>query len=241
MKDPTQRLDKYLSNAGIASRRNIKKLLKNHILTVNGERIRESGFRIDPKKDILLLEGREITQPQFEYFILNKPKGVISTTSDERGRRNVTSFIQTKLRLYPVGRLDKDTTGLILLTNNGELTHKLIHPKYHIPKIYLLKIKGIVLQHKIDMFKNGVILEDGITSPAIVKIIEENKTSTILQVTLFEGKNRQIRRMCEKLELDLLELSRVAFGNIQIDNLKVGESRELSQDEVQSLQKAVEK
>lgn len=241
MDKTTQRLDKYLSNLGLASRRSIKKLLKEEMLTINGDRVRESGTRIDAAKDDIRLNGEKILQPKTQYYILNKPKGIISTTSDERGRLDVTSFIPTKHRIYPVGRLDKDTTGLILLTNDGELTHKLIHPKYHVPKIYRLTIEGRMEKDQLNAFRKGVILEDGITAPAEVTIIEDSYQKSLIEVTLHEGKNRQIRRMCEIVGINLLQLERIKFGPISIGNLKSGKYRELSDKEVEELRLAADK
>ncbi len=241
MDKTTQRLDKYLSHLGLASRRSIKKLLKEEMLTVNGDRVRESGTRIDPVKDDIRLNGEKILPPKMQYYILNKPKGIISTTSDERGRQDVTSFIPTRHRIYPVGRLDKDTTGLILLTNDGELTHKLIHPRYHVPKVYRLTIEGRMEKEQINAFQKGVILDDGITSPAEVKIIDDSYQKSLIEVTLHEGKNRQIRRMCEIVGMNLLELERIKFGPISIGQLKSGKYRELSDKEVEQLRQAANK
>lgn len=235
MGDNTIRLDKFLANHGYSSRRGIKKLLKERILTVNDKRTRESGTRVTPNSDVIKLDGEVIKSSSLVYYLLNKPKGIISTTSDEENRRNVTSFIPTNKRIYPVGRLDKDTTGLILLTNDGELTHQLTHPKYHVNKIYQLIISGIPTPEQLSAFRNGVILSDGITSPAEVTVLSESKKTSLLEVTLHEGRNRQIRRMCETLGMRLLELSRIQFGPIKIDTLQEGKYRELSEDEVSAL------
>jgi 16S rRNA U516 pseudouridylate synthase RsuA-like enzyme len=146
----TQRLDKFLANNGVASRRGIKQFLKFETVTVNEKRVRESGTRIDVSRDIVKINGKRIKVASSVYFLLNKPKGIISTSSDEYDRTNVTDLIDTPFRVYPVGRLDKDTHGLILLTNDGELTHKSTHPKFHVPKTYLLTINGNVSEEKME-------------------------------------------------------------------------------------------
>lgn len=235
MENTTQRLDKFLANQGICSRRSTDKLLKQQILTVNGQRVKESGTRIDPMKDDIRLNNEKIEPPKLVYYLLNKPKGIISTTSDEFGRIDVTSLIPVKERIYPVGRLDKDTTGLILLTNDGDLTHKLTHPKYHIQKVYKLIIKGKINKRQLQAFRNGVLLDDYLTAPAQVKTIKENNTHSIIEVTIHEGKYRQIRRMCEEVGIKLLELERIKFGPVSIGNLQEGKYRHLSDKEISLL------
>jgi len=234
------RLNKYLANLGVCARRDVKQLLKDQIVTVNGERVKEPGLRIDPAKDSILLNGRKLKAPQFVYYLVNKPKRVVSTTADEYGRKNVISLIPTKERIYPVGRLDKDTTGLLLLTNDGELTNLLIHPRYHVDKTYRLTISGKVNDAQLRALRNGVLLDDGITAPAKLSIIRSTNTVSLLEMTIHEGRNRQIRRMCETVGVSLLELQRIKFGPLEIRNLKEGKFRELSRDEVQELKKIAE-
>lgn len=238
MENTTIRLNKYLANQGVAARRDIKQLVKAQNVTVNGKRVTEPGVRIDPQKDIIQLNGRRIMPPKLVYYLLNKPKGIISTTADEYGRKNVLSLIPTKQRIYPVGRLDKDTSGLIILTNDGELTNRLTHPKFHVYKVYRLSIKGRVNKAQLHAFRNGVLLDDGITAPAQIKIITESPTGTLLEVTLHEGKNRQIRRMCETVSMDLVNLQRVKFGPIGMEGLKLGQYRELTDKEIKQLREA---
>lgn len=236
----TIRLDKFLANNGYASRRGIKDLLKYQTVTVNGTRVRESGTRINPTDEIKI-NGKKIKTSKYVYFILNKPKGIISTSSDEFDRENVTDLVPSEQRVYPVGRLDKDTHGMILLTNDGELTHKLTHPKFHVSKKYILEIKGNVSDEKIKKLENGIILPDGITQPANVKKIKQTETSTILEMEIFEGRYRQIRRMCEAIFLPLLDLKRIQFGPIKIGELKEGKYRNLTEQEVESLRRATMK
>lgn len=235
MNNQTIRLNKYLANYGIASRRDIKKLLKTMTITINGEQAQEPGQRITPYKDIIYVNGKKLLPPKIVYYLINKPKGVISTTADERGRKNVLSFVPTDERIYPVGRLDKDTTGLLILTNDGELTNRLTHPSFHVPKTYRAVVQGKVAPEQLRALRNGVLLDDGITSPATIKIIQINNQQTILEFVLHEGRNRQIRRMCETVGIKLLELDRIKFGPISKGNLKMGTYRQLTPKEISSL------
>jgi len=238
MQETTIRLNKYLANQGIAARRDIKQFVKEQIVTVNGERVKEPGVRIDPQKDHVMVNGKEIKPPQLVYYLLNKPQGIISTTADEYGRKNVLSLIPETQRIYPVGRLDKDTTGLIILTNDGELTNKLTHPKFHVYKVYRLIVQGRVNRPQLNALRNGVLLDDGITAPAKVHVVQETMNQSTLEITLHEGKNRQIRRMCETVGLHLINLQRVQFGPIRIENLKLGKYRELTKKEIALLKEA---
>lgn len=240
MTDTTIRLDKLLSNNGLASRRGIKQFLKANDVLINGKRATESGIRVE-KDDKVLINGEQLKKSGFVYFLLNKPMGIISTTSDELFRETVTSLIDTPHRIYPVGRLDKDTHGLLLLTNDGELTHKLIHPRYHVPKVYRLTISGRLDKQQLERFRDGILLNDGPTLPAGVKLVTEDKTQTIVEVTLHEGRNRQIRRMCEALQLELLDLQRISFGPLLLGTIKLGEYRTLANKEISLLKDAVKK
>jgi len=241
MENNTQRLDKFLANNGIASRRGIKQFLKAETVTVNGKRVKESGTRFDPAKDELKINGEKVKSTKFVYYLLNKPKGIISTSSDEFDRENVTDMVPNTFRVYPVGRLDKETHGLILLTNDGELTHKLTHPKFHVSKKYRLEIKGNVSDAKIEKLENGVILSDGITAHANLNRVKQTETSTILEMEIFEGRYRQIRRMCDAIFLNLTDLKRIQFGPIKIAELKEGKYRNLTEIEINTLRSSVSK
>ncbi len=233
--DNTIRLNKYLAHLGLTSRRSTVEILKKDRVTINGKRAMEPGIRLNPKKDKVLINGKEVKTPEFIYLILNKPKGVLSTASDELGRKDVVSMVNSQERLYPVGRLDKDSQGLILLTNDGELANKLTHPRYHTAKTYEVLIKGNVSENKLNKLKNGVKLKDGLTSPSKIRVLGTDFNNTLLEMTLFEGKNRQIRRMCSALFLELISLKRVAIGNLKMGNLKVGEFRQLTEKEISLL------
>ena len=233
-KQPTIRADKYLSSLGIASRRNIQIFLKKNNISANGKRILEHGERM-PLNSIITINGKKPYRPKKVYFMLNKPKDYISTVSDEFGRKNVLSLINSKERIFPIGRLDKDTHGLLLLTNDGELTNLLIHPRYHILKVYELTIKGSPDETQLERFRNGVELDDGKTLPANIQILYKKTGKTVLKVGLYEGRKRQIRRMCEALGMHLLDLQRIEFGPLELGNLKLGEHRTLTSKEVQLL------
>lgn len=241
MTDLTIRLDKFLSNAGVISRRGVKRFLKEQNVTINSKRVTESGERLNPEKDTVLINGQKLKKPEFVYFLLNKPIGIISTTSDEFARDTVTSLIDTNARIYPVGRLDKDSHGLVLLTNDGELTHQLIHPRYHIPKVYEVLVEGIPTNHQLETLRNGVMLDDGITQPAKVIVKKQIKSQTLLEITLHEGRNRQIRRMCAAVGLDLIDLKRIAFGSLTLGHLPKGDYRQLTKKEIENLRDAVKR
>lgn len=240
MKQKTIRADKLLSSLGLASRRGVEQFIKSNLVTADGVKIIEHGQRVNVKAEIKV-HGKALTKPKKVYFLINKPKGIVSTASDEFGRKNVVSLVKTTERIFPVGRLDRDTHGLLLLTNDGELTNMLIHPKYHIGKTYLLKIKGPVAPNQVEKLSNGVELEDGVTAKAQVNVLQRRKDGTIVEMTIYEGKKRQIRRMCEAVKLPLVDLQRVKFGNLELGELKPGEYRALSGKEVESLKKLMSK
>jgi pseudouridine synthase len=238
-----QRLDKLISHAGYAPRSAVKRFLKTHEVLVNGKRVKESGFRIHMQQDTITIDNEQIDTKasQYVYYALNKPLGVISTTDDNLGRENVTELIDTDKRIYPIGRLDKDTHGLLLLTNDGTLTHQLIHPKYHVPKVYHLTVAETPSDEQLQAFRTGILLREGVTLPAENKIIKQGKEQTVIELTLHEGRYRQIRRMCEHIGIELLDLQRISFGPIILGTLKPGEYRQLSTEEIDALKKVVER
>lgn len=232
----TIRADKLLSSLGLSSRRGIEKFIKNNKVEANGVKITEHGQRV-PLKSTIKINGTEIKKPKKVYYLLNKPKGIVSTASDEFGRKNVIDLIKTNERIFPIGRLDRDTHGLLILTNDGELTNMLIHPKYHVGKTYILKIKGSISNEQIEKLENGVELEDGLTSKAKVKVLQKRKDGIFVELTIFEGKKRQVRRMCEHLNINLIDLQRVRFGTVELAELKIGEYRLLSGKEIENLKR----
>lgn len=236
------RIAKFLSQAGIASRRKAELLIHEGRVFVNDVRIGTPATIIDPEKDIVHV-GKQVIkkQPTFVYYVLNKPKGVVSTVHDEKGRQTVTKLVQAKQRIYPIGRLDKDTTGLLLLTNDGTLTNLLTHPRYHIPKTYHLWVQKGVTTQQIKRLQEGVELEDGKTAPATVVVQKVLPQKTLLEMTIHQGKKRQIRRMCEVLGINLLELQRIAIGSIKLGSLPIGSYRSLLPHEILRLKAAAKK
>ncbi len=235
----TTRLDKYLSNQGLSSRRKVANFLKTNNVSINGTQAHEPGIHLNPIQDKITINGQPIHSPTPAYIILNKPLGVISTVSDQQGDKTVLDFIKTDQRLYPVGRLDKDSTGLILLTNDGDLTYKATHPKFHLEKTYNVTIKGQVSFRQLMQLRNGIRLKDGKTQPARVDKKSQSDSSTTLVITLKEGRHHQIRRMCKAINIHLESIHRTAIGPLKIGNLKPGQSRQLTPQEVSQIKKMI--
>lgn len=231
----TIRLDAYLSSQGIGARRKIPYILASQKIMLNDVRVIKPGIRIDPKKDTLTINGKKIYQPHLEYILLNKPLGIISSAKDELRRKTVTDLVRSRNRLFPIGRLDKDTTGLIILTNDGDFANLLTHPRYHVPKTYQLYIQGSVNSMVLKRFRSGVELEEGKTAPCEATILSSNEKVTMVRVVLYQGWKRQIRRMCEKLGLNLTSLERVAIGSVRVGNVQPGQFRLLTPKEIGSL------
>lgn len=233
-----ERLQKILAGAGIASRRKCEELILKGKVEVNGEVVTTLGTKADPAVDVISVEGKTIGAEKKLYVVFNKPKGVITSASDPQGRKIVTDYLKSiPERLYPVGRLDYDTEGLLLLTNDGEFAHLLTHPKHHVPKTYVATVKGVPHGSALDKLKNGILLEDGITAPAEVEyqdIDPEGKFSTI-SITIHEGKNRQVRRMFEAIQHPVTKLKRISFGELFLGNLKRGLYRYLTKEEIEGL------
>ncbi len=206
---------------------------------INGQ-LAKPGTQVDPQSDKISIDNREVTGGEGEkvYIVLNKPPGYTSTGAKIKGEKNVLELVKSGVRLYPVGRLDRESTGLILLTNDGELAQKLTHPKFHIPKTYAVKVLGNVNKTQLEMIQKGIKLEEGITKAADVKIKTQSLPHhSILEITLYEGKKRQIRRMLAVLHLHILELKRISIGPIKLGNLAPGKYRNLSPEEITSIKK----
>lgn len=213
--------------------------IKDGQVKVNGQISTQAGILINPEQDQVEVNGKVIKpQTGLVYLALNKPLGVVSTTADDLHRPTVIDLVKSKARLYPVGRLDEDSSGLILLTNDGQLTNHLTHPSHHISKTYHVVIQGKVSPDQVNLLSTGVYLKEGKTSPAQVKILETSNKKTLLEITIHEGRNRQIRRMCGNLNLDLLELKRISIGSLQLGDLKLGQSRALTDQEISDLKNA---
>ncbi len=235
-----ERLQKFLAHQGIGSRRAVEKMIAAGRISVNKKIIINQGVKIDPTTDRVTVDGKVIKpKEKYEYIWLNKPPEVLSAASSKTGELTVVDLVDSDNRLYPVGRLDKDSQGLLLLTNDGELTHRLTHPKYHIPKTYEVFVSGKITTKKIERLQTGIKLSEGMTQPAEVEIIEQNETGTWLEFVLHEGKHRQIRRMCATVDLHVIDLIRVKFGPVEIKNLKLGKSRSATSAEISTLYKLV--
>ena len=230
------RINKFLSSLGIASRRAIDKYIEEGRIKVNGV-IASTGIDVT-EEDEIYIDDKKIETNRIEekvYFMLNKPLGVLSASSDDRGRKTVVDLIKTDKRIFPIGRLDYMTSGLILLTNDGELFNRLVHPKSEIYKKYYIKVFGEVKKEEIEELKKGVLLEDGKTLPAKVSGIKYDKNKTSMYISIREGRNRQIRRMIEKFGYKVLMLRREKIGELSLGDLKEGKYRELTREEIEYL------
>lgn len=233
------RLQKFMAENGVASRRKSEELIASGLIKVNGLIISELGHKIDTAKDVVEVCGRIIEPSSTElfYYLLNKPKGYVSTAKDQFGRPSVVSLIKNSARLYPVGRLDYDTEGLIIITNDGELTNKLTHPGYSVTKEYEAIVRGIITDKTAEAFQCGIDIGGYITKPAKMHIVAQYKDSAVIRIVISEGKNRQVRKMCASLGHEVTHLKRVAIGNILLGDLKVGHYRMLSKKEILGLNK----
>jgi 23S rRNA pseudouridine2605 synthase len=234
------RLQKVLAHAGVASRRAAEEMIVAGRVAVNGEVVRELGRRVVPA-DRIEVDGKPIVgTPTHVYVAVNKPLGVVSTTRDPEGRPTITSLVRRPERLYPVGRLDWDTEGLLLLTNDGELTHRLTHPKYGVEKEYHALVAGYPSPVVLRQLAEGIQLDDGWTAPAKVRRLRQDSQGIWLSVTLHEGRNRQVRRMLDAVRHPVRQLRRVRFGAVELGELASGKVRELTADELNSLRRAVQ-
>ncbi|MEW6095508.1 MAG: pseudouridine synthase [bacterium] len=228
-----ERLQKILAQAGVGSRRRCKELILEGHISVNGKIVKIPGVKIDTKVDTIRFDGSPIKLERKVYLLLNKPKGYVTTLSDPEGRPTISSLLKgVKERVYPVGRLDYNSEGLLFLTNDGDLTNKLIHPKYKVPKTYLVKFKGKLEEKDIMRLRRGIRLNEGKTLPAKVVVEKILPKNTILKITITEGKKRQIRRMGEIINHTVLSLKRTQFGPFRLGKLKKGEYVYLNSDEV---------
>lgn len=232
-----ERLQKILSGAGIASRRSAEVMITDGRVTVNGQTVTELGSKADPDTDRIAVDGKPLSVPKKKvYLLLNKPSGYVTTLSDPGGRPIVTDLLKDiPERLYPVGRLDFNTEGLLLLTNDGEWANRLAHPSHEVEKEYLVKIRGSLSSDKIALLSKGVKLDDGLTAPAKIEIIRVLEKNVWFTITIHEGRFRQVRRMCEAVELPLVKLKRVRYGTVLLGDLKAGEYRLLDPAEAEAL------
>jgi len=229
------RLQKVLAEAGLASRRAAEELIAEGRVEVNGE-IAVLGRRVDPASDVIRVDGSRVpTARRHRYVMLNKPTGVVTTLDDPEGRPTVADYMPKGPRLFHVGRLDTDTSGLLLLTNDGELANRLTHPRYEVPKTYVAAVTGRVTPATCKRLRAGVELDDGVVKPDSVTLLDAGPRNSLVRITLHEGRNRVVRRLLEAVGFPVIDLARVALGPLQLGTLKLGQTRELTQDELGAL------
>jgi 23S rRNA pseudouridine2605 synthase len=234
-----ERLQKILSQAGISSRRGAEELIGEGRVSVNGVVVLEKGTKADPETDVIAVDGRVLSLDVSKvYLVLYKPAGYMTTLKDPQGRPLVTDLLSgISERVYPVGRLDYNTEGLLLLTNDGEWANSLAHPRHEVDKEYHVRVRGRVSPAQLQRLAGGVELDDGRAAPAEVRIVRESENNTWLSITIHEGRYRQVRRMCEAVSLSVVRLKRVRYGFLGLEGLKAGEYRTLTQDEVVRLRR----
>lgn len=237
MTDENMRLQKYLALCGVASRRASEKLIEEGRVKVNGETVTELGTKVG-RGDKVLFDGKPVAPDSGKVYIaLNKPHGYLSSASDDRGRKTVVDLVKDAFpqRLYPVGRLDYDTEGLIFLTNDGDFTYSVTHPKHNIEKTYEAVIKGVITEKAVTSLSEGVEIDGFLTSPAFVNVISTEGVRSVVRITIHEGKNRQVRKMFEAVGFRVTKLKRISIGKVKLGTLKSGTWRELSEKEIRSL------
>lgn len=232
------RLQKYLAEAGIASRRACEELILDGVVKVNGKVIEQLPAFITPDVDTITVNGKKVISALKVYFLLNKPKNIICTNKDPQGRRKAIDLVNTDKRVFCVGRLDADTMGAIILTNDNELCNRLTHPRYELPKTYVAAVKGKVQGEDIEKIKHGIWLAEGKTSKARLKVVSRNNKLTLLEIIISEGKKRQIRRMIAKVGYKIKTLKRTHIGKIPIKGVGTGQYRPLTKSEINYLKKA---
>lgn len=232
------RLQKFLARAGVASRRSSEKMISAGRIAVNGAVVTELGTKVDPAHDEVFLDGVPVKLPESKHtLMLNKPSGFLTTMSDPQGRPCVADLVPVAEYpgLYPIGRLDFDTTGLLLFSTDGELGHALLHPSHHVGKTYRAVVKGKPGKEDLERLAKGVLLEDGMTAPAEVRIVDDAGANTVIELIIHEGRKRQVKRMCEAIGHPVRQLHRLSFGPLGLGSLEEGQWRELSPEEVAGL------
>jgi len=232
-----QRLQKVLAAAGVDSRRKCEELILSGAVSVNSEVVDALPAFVDPEKDVITVNGKRVRTEQKVYFLLNKPKGVICTNFDPQGRKRAIDLVPCRQRIFCVGRLDVDTTGLIILTNDSDLTNRLTHPRYEVPKTYVVRVKGYIDDAALERLKKGVWFAEGKTGEASVQILNRGHQESLVEITIREGLNREIRRMLARVGLPLKSLKRTRIGSITDKGIGVGRFRPLTNAELQYLRK----
>ena len=235
------RLDKLLAHYGIGTRKEVKNYIRKGFVTVNGSIIKKDDFKVDYETDKIIFDGELITYKPYVYIMLNKPRGFITTMSDEMDRKCVAELVSDiDARIYPVGRLDRESEGLLLMTNDGEFANALTHPSMHVPKTYRVTIHPSLSKEQRAALENGVEIDGKMTLPSEVRVVSREEGRVVIELTIFEGRNRQIRKMCESLGLEVARLKRIKIGSVKLGMLKTGDYRHLTPDEVHALMTSAE-
>ncbi len=236
MADNKIRLQKYMSEAGIASRRKAEDMIRDGKVRINN-RVAQIGDCVDPKKDTVTVSGKKIRkQTNLRYILLNKPRGYVTTTDDDLGRKCVLELVRdVKERIYPVGRLDRISEGALILTNDGEFANAMMHPSKHVAKTYRVTVRPEITNEKVDILSTGIELDGRMTAPCEVHVLQKEEGRSVLEIILHEGRNRQIRRMCEAVDLEVARLRRIAVGPVKLGMLQTGEWRDLTPTEIDAL------
>lgn len=239
MDDNKERLQKVMAACGVASRRKCEELISAKRVKVNGSIVTELGTKVS-KKDIIEVDGKLISRQELVYYVMNKPTGYLTTVSDDRGRRTIMDLIDPetkKTRIFPIGRLDYDTSGVLLLTNDGDLSYRLTRSQKEVAKTYQVRVNGIIDQNAVTKLIKGIMIDGVMTKRAIVDVISFDKknNSSLISISITEGRNRQVRKMCEAIGFEVKKLKRVSFGGITLEGLGVGEYRELKPHEIKIL------
>lgn len=230
------RLQKALARAGVASRRASEEMIADGRVEVNGEVVVEQGTRVDPERDVIRVDGSRIPPPRRHlYLVLNKPRGVVSTMDDPQGRPTLEQYVPPHQRLFHVGRLDTDTEGLLILTNDGDFANKLSHPRHEVPKTYLVEVEGLLDNRTLRRLEKGVTLDDGPIKADRVKLVTRAEARSLVQITLHSGRNRVVRRMFDTVGHPVRQLSRISIGPVRLGQLPIGETRELTREELGAL------
>ncbi len=236
-----ERLHKALAMAGVSSRRLAEQMIVEGRVRLNGTRVTEMGLKVDTESDQVLVDGKKVrfrpADQELVYFLLNKPLSVLTTAKDDRGRKTVMDLVKgaSGARIFPVGRLDYDAEGALLLTNDGDLANKLIHPRHHVPKTYMVKVKAVPAEDKLDKLRRGIYLEDGPTGPCQIEVVQKARVNTWVQVILKQGKNRQLKRMFWRIKHPVMKIVRTHFAGITTEGLAPGQYRSLTKRELASL------
>ena len=237
-----ERLQKVIANSGYCSRRKAEELIEAGKVKVNGKTIYELGTKVD-SNDTIMINNKSLKKEDKVYYLLNKPRQVITSVSDDKGRKTVVDLIDTKERIYPVGRLDYDTTGALILTNDGELANMLMHPSSNINKVYIAKVKGLIGKKEINKLESGVVIDGFKTSKSIARIKKYDKTTdtSIVELTIHEGKNHQVKKMFEAIGYDVIKLKREKIAFLNVNDLNSGEYRKLNPKEIKKLYNEAQK